>query len=180
MPPKKAAKKSAKKAAGHHDPHKAGKDARRTFEHLGRVQALSSLTAKESESLTLLTKTADAAYQVQQYKESADLLRAAEHLSFAVLHLEASESVSADLKKVIQEEFEHLIERSVEHSSDRDVPMVLLALLARMTLDAKAAMRRGSYRSASEFARGAEALSHVHHLDANLLPAPTPQKHLRA
>ena len=180
MPPKKAAKKVAKKAPGQHDPHKAAKDARRTFEHLGRVQALSSLTSSESESLSLLMKTADGAYQTQQYKESADILRAAEHLSFAALHVEATETVAAELKKVIQEETEHLIERSVEHSSHHDIPETLLTLLARMTKDAKAAMRRGSYRSALEFARGAEALSHVHHLDLNMLPAPAAQKHLKA
>lgn len=180
MPPKKAAKKAAKKAPGQHDPHKAAKDARRAFEHLGRVQTLSSFTSSESESLNLLIKTADGAYQAQQYKESADLLRAAEHLSFAALHVEAAESVSAELKSAIEEEFKHLIERSVEHSSHHDIPKILLALLARMTRDAKAAMLCGSYRSALEFARGAEALSHVHHLDIRRLPAPTAQKSLKA
>lgn len=179
MPAKKAAKKSAKKAAAQHDPRKAAKDARRTFEHLGRVQAISGLTSSEDESLNLLTKTADIAYKAQQYKESADLLRAAEHLSFAALHVEATETVAAALKVVIKEEFEHLIERSVEHSSHHEIPKVLQVLLTRMSKDAKAAMRRGSYRSALEFARGAEALSHVHHLDLDLLPAPAAQKQLK-
>ncbi len=176
MPPKKA----AKKAAGQSDPHKAAKDARRTFEHLGRVQALSHFTSSESESLNLLTKTADMAYQTKQYKEAADLLRAAEHLSFAALHLDAVETVSAELKEVIEEEFEHLIQRSGEHSSIHDLPKSLLALLARTIKDAKVAMRRGSYRSALEFARGAEALSHVHSLGLNPLPVPTSPKQLKA
>ena len=180
MPPTKAAKKAAKKAAGQHDPHKAVKDARRTFEHLGRVQALSSLTSSEGEALNLLMTTADAAYQAQHYKESADLLRAAEHLSFAAVHAGAVEMVAAELKKGLKEEFEHLVERCVEHSSYGDIPEALVTLIDRMTRDAEAAMRRGSYRSALEFARGAEALSHVHHLDTNLLPAPAARKHLKA
>jgi hypothetical protein len=80
----------------------------------------------------------------------------------------------------IKDEFDHLIERSFEHSSHHDLPKVLLTLLARLTKDGKAAMRRGSYRAGLELARGAEALSHVHHLDMNLLPAPGAQKHLKA
>ena len=132
MPPRKAAKKAAKKSAGHHD-FQPGRDARRAFEHLGRVQALSSLASYESESLSLLTKTADAAYQTQQYKESAHLLRAAEHMSFAVLHVEATETVAAELKEVIKEEFEHLVERSLDHSAHHDMPEILVALLARLT-----------------------------------------------
>jgi hypothetical protein len=70
MPPKKAAKKAAKKAPGQHDPHNAGKDARRTFEHLGRVQALSSLISDESDSLNFLMKTADAAYQAHSTRNA--------------------------------------------------------------------------------------------------------------
>lgn len=180
MPPKKAAKKAAKKAPGMHDPNKCAKDARRTFEHLGRVQAISSLTSGENQSLTLLMTIADGAYQAKQYKESADLLRAAEHLSFAALHTASTEFVAEDLKNTINEEFEHLIERSAEHSSDDATPKALLPLLARISSDAKAALQRGSLRSALEFARGAEALSHVHNLHSDALPAPATQKRLRA
>ena len=174
MPPKKA----AKKAPGHHDPHKPAKDARRTFEHLGRVQALASLTSAEDPSLRLLTQTADAAYRVQQYKDSADLLRAAEHLSFACLHRSATETVSNDLKDNLNEEFEHLMERAKEHTSHDAVPKSLLGLLAHLSHEAKSAMQRGSYRAAMEYARGAEALSHVHAIDLSL-PAPATQKYLR-
>ena len=183
MAPKKAAKqapkKAAKKTAGKHDPHKSANDARRTFEHLGRVQVLSSLTSSESDALNLLTNTADAAFRAQQYKESADLLRAAEHLSFAVLNGNSTEIVATELKKVITEEFEHLVERSKEHALQHAVPKELRQLLARMSGDAKSAMRHGCYRAALEFARGAEALSHVHEPDSKLLAPATAQKRLQ-
>ena len=178
MPPKKAAKKAAKKAPGHHDPHKPAKDARRTFEHLGRVQALASLTSAEADSLGLLTQTADAAYRAQKYKDSADLLRAAEHLSFACLHRSATETVSKDLKDNLNEEFEHLTERAKEHTSHDAVPKSLLGLLTHMSHEAKSALERGSHRAAMEYARGAEALSHVHDIDLSLT-APPKQRHLR-
>lgn len=170
MAPKKAPKKVAKKTPSEHDPHKSANDARRTFEHLGRVQVLSSFTSSERDALDLLTKTADEAFRMQQYKESADLLRAAEHLSFAILHADSGEAVALDLKKVIKKEFEHLIERSAGHVSHHVVPKAILHLLTRLTGDGKSAMRRGSYRAALEFARGAEALSHVHDLGGKMFP----------
>lgn len=171
MPPKKAAKKAAKKAPAKHDPNKAAKDTRRAFEHLGRVQALSDLTSAEKDGLRLLTQTAENVYRAQQYKESADLLRAAEHLSFASLNRNASEAVSKELEETIQEEFEHLMERSRDHSSENAVPKSLIELLAHMSHEAQAALQRGSYRAALEYARGAEALSHVHELGDRFLPS---------
>ena len=123
---------------------------------------------------------ADTAYRAQQYKQSADLLRTAEHLSFASLHMAAKEAVVAELKQVIQEEFDQLIERSGKRPSRHEIPQVLVALLNRMKSDGESAMRRGSYRCALELARGAEALAHVHGLSGDTLSAPTAQKRLRA
>ena len=176
---KKAAKKAAKKSAGAHDPHKAAKDARRTFEHLGRVQALAKLTSSEAGSLQSLTATADGAFRAQKYKESADLLRAAEHLSFATLHADATEAVAAELKQVIKEEFTHLLERADEHASRHVLPRETKQLFLRLVKDAKASMRRGSLRAALEYARGAEALAHVHDLDSKRLTTGPTQKRLQ-
>jgi Rad3-related DNA helicase len=163
-------KKAAKKAAGKHHPHKSAKDARRSFEHFGRVQVLSSLTSCASDALRLITTTADAAYWAQCYKESADLLRAAEHLSFAVLHNQGAERVDADLQRAILDEFEHLMERAQDHASRHVTPKELRPLLTRLSSDARSALRGGSYRAALEFARGAEALSHVSEIGSMLLP----------
>jgi hypothetical protein len=60
------------------------------------------------------------------------------------------------------------------------MPKTLLALHARMTKDAKAALKRGSCRCALELARGAEALAHVHDLGTNLLASPAARKGLKA
>ncbi|WP_446742418.1 hypothetical protein [Silvibacterium acidisoli] len=178
-PPKKAAKKAAKKATGHHDPHKAAKDARRTFEHLGRVQAIAKLTNSESETLAFLSQTADRAFRAGQYKDSADLLRAAEHLSFASLYREATETVADNLKATIKDEFDHLLERAEDHANHHSAPKEVHALMERMTKEAKAALKRGSYRAALEFARGAEALAHVDELKPAELSAGKEQKRLQ-
>lgn len=177
-PPKKAAKKAAKKAVGH-DPHKAAKDARRTFEHMGRVQAIAKLTSSESETLAFLSQTADRAFRAEQYKASADLLRAAEHLSFASLHREATESVAPNLKAAIEDEFEHLLERAEDHANHHAAPKEVRSLMQRMTKDAKSALKHGSYRAALEFARGAEALAHVDELKPAVLTAGKEQKRLQ-
>lgn len=174
--PKKAAKKAATKTAGIKDPHKAAKDARRTFEHLGRVQAIAQFTAAEGEALTLLSQTADRAFRTQQYKNSADLLRAAEHLSFASLHREARETVSDTLKATIEEEFDHLLERAEDHADHHSAPKEIRALMERMINDANSALKRGSYRAALEFARGAEALAHVDELKPAALASGKEQK----
>lgn len=176
---KKAAKKAAKKSAGHHDPHKAANDARRTFEHLGRVQVLARLGSSETDSLQFLTTTADSAFRAQQYKESADLLRAAEHLSFASLHADSKEAVPTDLKRVIQEEVEHLLERAEDHASRHVLPQQIQELYARLVKEAKASLRRGSLRAALEVARGGEALAHVHDLDSKWLASGTTPKQLQ-
>lgn len=171
-----APKKAAKKAAGHHDPHK---HARRTFEHLGRVQAIASLTQEEHETVAFLTKSADIAFHAQQYKASADLLRAAEHLSFASLNSSTTEQVSEELEATITDEFERLIDRAEEHAAHHSAPKAIQQLIARMTKQAWAALKRGSYRAALEFARGVEALVHVDGLDDLALPASPTQKRLQ-
>jgi hypothetical protein len=171
MAPKKAAKKAAKKAPGNHDPHKAGRDARRTFEHLGRVQALASLATGEQASIQLLVSTADAAYRSHQYKESADLLRAAEHLAFAAIVETDRTLIAKTLLEAIQEECDHLLERAEEHGAAEYAPAAIRKLCGRMTKDAASAMRRKAYRAALELARGAEALAHVENLDEKLLGA---------
>src|ERR1700761_3304891 len=98
---KKAAKKSAKKAVGGHD-HRAANDARRTFEHLGQVQALATLASDEQETIRLLTSTADAAFQAESYREAADILRAAEHLSFAAIVAVNMPVISQDMRTAIE------------------------------------------------------------------------------
>ena len=174
--PKKAAKKAAKKLPKHHGPNK---DARRTFEHLGRVQAIASLTTSESESISYLVRTADVAFRAKQHKDSAELLRAAEHLSFALLYKGNTEQVDGELKATIETEVEHLLDRTEDHAHHHSAPKAVRQRMERMVSEAKAALKRDEYRAALEFARGAEALAHVDDLKQLSLPAAPAQKRLR-
>ena len=83
MPPKKAAKKSAK----HHDPkHDSAKDLRRAYEHLGRVDILQRvLQPKHAHDVKSLVTLAERELENGHRKDGANLLRAAEHFSFAAL-----------------------------------------------------------------------------------------------
>jgi hypothetical protein len=173
-----APKKAAKKPAGKHDSHPPAKDARRTFEHLGRVQLLAALTSSKDEALALLLDLSDRAFRTQRYKESADLLRAAEHLSFANLCADSTEKVSSDLRNAIIEELAHLADRMREHASKHSAGDPIQKLRTRMHHDAEAALHRGSYRAALELARGAEALAHVDRPEAKALPSSPSQKRL--
>lgn len=174
--PKKAPKKVAKKSPGHHDPHR---DARRAFEHLGRVLAIASLTQSESATLSDLTRCADLAFRGQHYKTSADLLRAAEHLSFASLNNENSEHVAEHLKAAIKAELDNLLLRAEDHAPRHLSPDSIRAVRDRMTESARTAFSRGSYRAALEYARGAEALAHIHDADGLLLQSVPDPKRLR-
>lgn len=182
MAPKKAAVKSADKKSGKDKVASSEKDARRTFEHLGRVQILMRLATNEKNALDLLTNTADAAYRAKQYEDSANLLRAAEHICFATIHADATETVSADLKQVITKEIEHLNKRSEEETAKHALSSELKPLVERLRAEVTAAMKRGSYRAALEFARGTEALSHVHALDKKAIASgsASSSKQLRA
>ena len=172
-----APKKATKRDVGKRGPHRQANDAMRTFEHLGRVQALHGLINSESEALSLLMNLADDAFRATQYKESADLLRAAEHLSFATLHAGFTEVATPGLRDTIAEEVERLVEQATEHGPKHS-PEPLQRLHARFRRDAEAALRRGSYRAALEFGRGADALSHVDRLETQFLPSSVRQKRL--
>ena len=182
-----APKKAAKKALGKHDQPKAGRDARRTFEHLGRVQAIASLITEDRASIQVLISMADAAFRSNHHKQSADLLRAAEHLSFASIVETDSAGISGSLLGAIQEEFDHLVERAEEHGAAKEAPAAIRTIYRRMAKDAASAMRRDAYRTALELARGAEALTHLRELhepqfqelDERLVGAGKPMKNLK-
>ncbi len=183
MPPAKAAKKTAKKAAKKnlgHDPNKAGKDARRAYEHLGRVQALLSLQdSATADRVQQLIPQAQGALKAGQPKEAADLLRAAEHLSFGSLRLADSpdETISRELAAVLQDEIAHQQGRAEEHGEAKSSAAVIRAIYRFMADSATEALATKRYRAALEFARGAEALTHLNHLSALALsPGPAAKR----
>ena len=143
------------------------------------MQALSTVAHNEQEDLRLLTSIALCAFRTQQYKESADLLRATEHLAFASLHAGSVDTVADDLRQVIRDEFERLIERAQEHSQTDAMPDGVREIYLRSLGAAQSCLQSGSLRAALEFARGAEALAHVRGLDQRSLVSPAAPKQLQ-
>jgi hypothetical protein len=155
MAPKKAAKKHAPPA---------GKDLRRAYEHLGRVQKLIPLiTEQDNTAVVGLVHFARELVRQGPPKEAADLLRAAEHLAFACVRTVHDESpLSRELVDGIKEEFEHLMVDAEEHWDEEDRAEVVERTYTHMHKAAAARMKEKQYREALELARGAEALTHVH------------------
>ena len=170
MPPQKAAKKSAK----HHDPkHDSAKDLRRAHEHLGRVDILQRvLQPKQADDVKSLVTLAEQELENGHRKDAADLLRAAEHFSFAALAHETAEpdEVSGDLENALSEEFEHLTMKAEEHWEHEEERHKLVATLYTGALKhSRKALERGRYRQAMELIRAAETLAHVKKHDPNEL-----------
>ncbi|WP_353072475.1 hypothetical protein [Tunturiibacter gelidiferens] len=169
-PPKKAAKKTAKKAAKktaghHHDKYHQANDLRRAYEHMGRVAVLrQSSKSSTTDAVAELTTLAQRAIKDGHSKDAADLLRASEHLTFAVLAGEVSGVVriSAELKQSITEHFDELRQRADEHWEEEEEHSNILAGIYQSSRNSAAkAFKTRAYHQALEFARAAEALAHV-------------------
>ena len=121
----------------------------------------------------MVTKLAQVELKAGNSKGAADLLRAAEHLSFARLGRtgRAESSVSHDLKNQVFSEVDHLAHRAEEHVEEEGAryPEVV-ALSQSMLEEARAGLAKGTYRRCLELARGAEALTHVFNHGGSRLP----------
>jgi hypothetical protein len=162
MPPP---KKAAKKAPGHHhDKHHQANDLRRAYEHMGRLAVLRQFKSPMADAIAELTTLAQRAIKDGHSKDAADLLRASEHLSFAVLASDASGvvSISAELKQSITEHFDELTRRANEHWEEEDEHSDILAGIYQSSRSSAAkAFKARAYHQALEYARAAEALAHV-------------------
>jgi hypothetical protein len=165
MPAKKAAKKIASKAAKKAAHHRPLHDLRRAYEHLGRIEILEgALVGPEYVDVAALANLAEQQLASGFAKNAADLLRAAEHISFAALAPRETISlrVSGDLKRAIEEELGHLKRKAEDHWSESDeVRRVIVDIYTRTLEQARLAFMRGGYRPALELARAAEALAHI-------------------
>jgi hypothetical protein len=167
MAEKKAAKKAAKKAPKHHDKkHHEGKDLRRAYEHLGRLAVLEkNLTVAFIGQIGTLTAAAQRFLLNGDHKNAADLLRAGEHLGFGSLGSSGKATrLSEELEAVLRAEYEHLTEKAADHwdKHEDERPSEVVDIYESMLAAAAVAFTKGAYRRALEFARGAEALAHVH------------------
>lgn len=168
MAPKKAAKKSpsktatkaAKKSTG---PLKRAEDTRRCYEHFGRVKTLLPLVTEDPETVVKTVSLAKEVLGAGNAKEAADALRAAEHLAFGrlAMNADADASLSVALVQSLEEEYRHLLERADEHAAAEELSKPVSALFKGMRKEAVSAFKRKQYRAAAELARGAEALTHV-------------------
>lgn len=190
--PAKAAKKAAKKGASRHS------DLRRAFEHLGRIEILDTLLASSTPApLTTVVELARQQLTGGLDRTAAELLRAAEHLSFAALEAAGSPAeVSPALETAIAAEFEHLLARTADHrapdhgsnarrtskpSAGRNSKPAdpLETLIPTLVKQAHAAHQARRFRVALELARAAEALAHLDLSGPIRLAAPVPRRTLR-
>jgi len=158
--PKKSAKKGAKKTAGHHHDN----ELRRAYEHMGRLEVLrTSLKSAAADLVAELVKLAQQEIEDGHSKDAADLLRAAEHLSFAALAGESSSAgrISVELEESITERFDELMRRAEEHWGEEPHSTALTGLHQTCRDSAAKTFRAHAYYRALEFARAAEALAHV-------------------
>ncbi len=163
MPPP---KKAAKKAAGHHhENHHQAKDLRRAYEHMGRVAILRQTSqSSATDAVAELISLAQQAIEDGHSKDAADLLRASEHLSFAVLAGEVSSAgrVSPELKECITEQFDELGRRADEHWDEEESHSNILTEIYESARNSAAkAYKARAFHQALEFARAGEALAHV-------------------
>lgn len=159
MPP---AKKTAKHA---HPKHKEVKDLRRAFEHMGRILSLqSSLATASRTDVDSLVSLAEQELAGGEGKNAAELLRAAEHISFATLasgHAKQP-SVSAFVEEAVREEYERLAQKAVEHWDHADRRHAAVSAIYKSSLQgSKRALAAGGYRQALELVRAAAALAEV-------------------
>lgn len=158
---RKPAKTAAKKAPAKKAPHPPEKDARRAFEHLGRVRVLLSMSKPDQKRFDTLLTLATQTFQAKKYKHSADLLRAAEHFAFAGLLVEDNEVVSSELRKEIEHELKHLQEKAADHADPEEMEEPVRGLFLAATSSARECFGKGAYRAALDYARAAEALTHI-------------------
>ena len=172
-PPHDNPHKPGKKHARKSDDKAAAKHLRRAYEHLGRIEALQTIT--QGDSIATLVRLAQSSIDQDDSRPAADLLRAAEHLSFATFAAQAksSISISADLEEAIRREFRKLLEHAEEH----DLPQSsTLEILLRHTIDeARTAFDNTNFRQALELARAGEALASVRERDADKLDPAEPK-----
>lgn len=156
-----APKKTAAKRAPHENP--ALKDRRRAHEHLGRVEALRPIVEKPAaKDIKTLTELAHQEIEAGHMKDAADLLRAAEHLSFGSIHPPKDEGLDPELVAELTKEFKGKLEKADEHWSKDDEHLEGLEEVFEHAKDrAQKDFQAGAYRKGLELARATEALGHV-------------------
>jgi hypothetical protein len=169
MPAKKAAKKAAKKPQRKFsDPHTSD-DFRLAYEHLGRIEVLEgALVGTPFVDVNVLANLAQQQLDYGHAKNASDLLRAAEHISFAALapreSLDLSSVTPSELKAAVANELDRLTQSAESQwaESDDAANRAVIENIYTSSLEhARSSFASGAYRPALQFARAAEALSRI-------------------
>jgi hypothetical protein len=155
--------------AGNRSAQRAPSDPLRAYEHFGRIDILEGgLAGSPFVDVNVLANLAQQQLDCGNAENAANLLRAAEHLSFAALAPTDSARLTAripiELKGAVADELDRLIRRAEElwmESEDNAGRAVIANIFASAIKDARLAFDRGAYRPALQLARAAEALAHV-------------------
>ena len=161
---KKALKKAAKKSFGKHHKHEDGKDLRRAYEHLGRLESLESVFPKNvPEQIAALTDLSRRTLQEGDARSSAELFRACEHIAFGVLSPDSKDSVNGALRDAIGKQYDKLHEEALEEWENRgDRSAVTISRVFRWALSmAESAYANESFRRSLEMIRAAAVLARV-------------------
>lgn len=175
MAPKKAPKKAPHEKPHKEKDHDAGKHLRRAYEHMGRLEALRPVLPKTTlAQVAALTESGrrglSGSLDAREAKNSAELLRACEHLAFGALASDKKAIVSDELRDALTAQYEKLREKALdrrdEHQEDgldaESMDAGIVAAYDRIFESAEVAHTKTALRKALELMRAAEALTHVH------------------
>jgi hypothetical protein len=164
-------------------------DLRLAYELQGRIEILEgALAGSPFCDVSALTALAEQELAAGRLHDAAELLRAAEHLSFAALAPYAAgcpTHISAELKAAVTAEFNHITRCAELHWSESEAEAEAEATFRNGTLallyagaleEAHRALARGAYRAALELARAAEALAKTTHQTATQTHTQVPDR----
>ena len=143
-------------------------DPLRAYEHFGRIDILEGgLAGSPFVDVNVLANLAQQQLDSGYAENASNLLRAAEHLSFAALAPQESARLTAripgELKAAVAAEVERLtgVAEELWSESRKSNRVVIETVYHGALQNAGLAFDRGAYRPALQFARAAEALAHI-------------------
>jgi hypothetical protein len=146
--------------------HRPTSDPLRTYEQFGRIAILEGgLAGLPFVDVNVLANLAQQQLDSGYTENAANLLRAAEHLSFAALApTHFTPHIPAELKAAAAGELDRLTALAQQRWSESEDAVnreIIESIFESAILEARVAFDRCAYRRSLQLARAAEALSHV-------------------
>ena len=141
-------------------------DSLRTYEQFGRLAILEGgLAGSSFVDVNVLANLAQHQLDSDYAENAANLLLAAEHLSFAALApTHFTPRIPAELKAAVADELDRLTALALQRwseSADAANRKIIESIFESAILEARVAFDRSAYRRSLQMARAAEALAHV-------------------